>query len=1432
MSPDDDDLDFDLESALDAWEQDFEDHAQAEAAPMPQEAAPKPASPPRPAAAPAPPRAAGRPLYRPDPELLERAPSSRQAARPAAPARPAPAPAAPVKPAPTAPDPTSFASFDDDDDEADSTRIAAIPQELIASLQAVAAARDARDANAGPRPAEPPPSTSSPSPPRGIDLDLDDLFDDLETRNGGEPALPAPTPAAGTPSALALTGQLTDLAAPAAPAAPELAGPELAGPDLADEVHDPFSAERSVDDEDDEALVLPEHAPRSKPPSAPAPAPAKRAEEDDAKAPPRPMPATPRMPPVPRPAAGWKPPAPPALFAKGPVAPRAETPRAESSAAPGQGGADHAAGSQPASADGAHERETPIPRAAEDLARPFADLELDDLAPTTASIEPDDDLVFSVDSGARVDEPRAPALTAPAADLSRDEPNLPAKDESEHSPEADREEPARSLGPNDDEPDLSLGPDDDDDPGLSLGPNDDEPALSLGADDDDEPGLSLGSDEDQDDDEPDLSLGPDDDEPDLSLGPDDEPDLSLGPDDDEPDLSLGPDDDAPSHRGPVAPATTQDRGAAAASRTVRHRKPRDERFPYVGRDAETARRRAALLLELADRREGVSRARLASAAAELFERVGATEDAQSAYTQALDADPRDVVALRALRRDALHREDYGRAAELLELEVALPLSESDRAAAALLLAELQITHLGDPAAAERSARTAYDAAPSVAAGLLLVEACVVQGRALEAFVAWQKLAERWADPNVRATIWTSLARTAERGAQRPRAEKLYALAAAEHPSAVAPWLGLARLRTGRPRAEALASLASLLDSPPLAEAFRRAAATHLVREEPAAALALVDGAVRAASLRTRARAARLAGDAEALIAALEALAAASGGTERALALVDLAEARAARGDLEGADVALRDAALADEGLDTVRVVREVLARRAGDPARLAQSVATPDDLSTLSAVAQVAHAKDLARERELLATARDRGEAPLTADLVILDAAAEAGDDDAVADALRRAAERRTPERRAGPMLALAALLGEGTEPARGPLEAAVEAHPHPVTLAALARNVGLADPRRASELWELLAADLRGDAAYHAWTMAGRLARAASDLGAARGAFERASDELPGPTPAVWALEADAADVPEARALVHERVAATAPNPRIAVEAAVAAAITRGDGESFARVLEQTDALGLSDPALDAAIANIPGFDPATSAARAESLAARAEAPGARRYYQMRAALAHELAGDARAAAVAYRAVTEATPDPIALASLDRVELLAGEHARVADRRFEAVRDASDPAARVAALEALARFDRVERDDLGSAVLTLRTIREEAPGHLPTLRALARYDMSNAMDDELLSVASALSEQLPLPSALPEAVAASRLAARLLAREDAPGDAADALLLAFAERLAIVPDDRLAAEAGDWLLRHLAAVPGAGSRWSKLRCDDARPAW
>ncbi len=159
---------------------------------------------------------------------------------------------------------------------------------------------------------------------------------------------------------------------------------------------------------------------------------------------------------------------------------------------------------------------------------------------------------------------------------------------------------------------------------------------------------------------------------------------------------------------------------------------------------------------------------------------------------------------------------------------------------------------------------------------------------------------------------------------------------------------------------------------------------------------------------------------------------------------------------------------------------------------------------------------------------------------------------------------------------------------------------------------------------------------------------------------------------------------------------------------------------------------------------------------------------PDIQRSALVRAAAIHYHSGSPARAAALFRAVLERREsDPLAQRGMDLAELAAGEVSRVASRRFEAVKSAPNDEVRVQALQQLADLDLYDRDDPSSAVLSLQSILEVAPGHLPSLRTLERYFMDHARNEDLGPVEHALVKHLPddsqTSSRMPGSTRASR---------------------------------------------------------------------
>ncbi|HBQ19013.1 MAG TPA: hypothetical protein DEF51_50440, partial [Myxococcales bacterium] len=215
----------------------------------------------------------------------------------------------------------------------------------------------------------------------------------------------------------------------------------------------------------------------------------------------------------------------------------------------------------------------------------------------------------------------------------------------------------------------------------------------------------------------------------------------------------------------------------------------------VGSGPDALRLRVRLLRDLAESKQGAVRARLLVGAAELAEQLGEVEDARAAYRAALEADPQDVVATRALRRDAVQRGAWEELATLFEAEAKLPLGAWERAHAWTGLAELRLGRLKDVAGAEAAARLALEAQPaSVTAALLLAEARWRLGKTAEAVEAFAGARDVWDDPDARAALAVEEARVKERAGDEAGAREIFAWANEVDPEALDAWFG--RARTG------------------------------------------------------------------------------------------------------------------------------------------------------------------------------------------------------------------------------------------------------------------------------------------------------------------------------------------------------------------------------------------------------------------------------------------------------------------------------------------------------------------------------------------------------------------------------------------------------------------------------------------------------------
>lgn len=150
-----------------------------------------------------------------------------------------------------------------------------------------------------------------------------------------------------------------------------------------------------------------------------------------------------------------------------------------------------------------------------------------------------------------------------------------------------------------------------------------------------------------------------------------------------------------------------------------------------------------------------------------------------------------------------------------------------------------------------------------------------------------------------------------------------------------------------------------------------------------------------------------------------------------------------------------------------------------------------------------------------------------------------------------------------------------------------------------------------------------------------------------------------------------------------------------------------------------------------------------------------------------LEAALELERAGDLEGATrLAQMAASDGGGGLAALAA-ERTEAAGPSAANVAERLMNEARTAEDPIARREAYERLADLDEHGRGDLASAALWHRSILEESPGFLPSLRKLEHQLVGEGREEELEAIAAEIAKVLPGSEATAHAAVGARLRLR-----------------------------------------------------------------
>ena len=166
------------------------------------------------------------------------------------------------------------------------------------------------------------------------------------------------------------------------------------------------------------------------------------------------------------------------------------------------------------------------------------------------------------------------------------------------------------------------------------------------------------------------------------------------------------------------------------------------------------------------------------------------------------------------------------------------------------------------------------------------------------------------------------------------------------------------------------------------------------------------------------------------------------------------------------------------------------------------------------------------------------------------------------------------------------------------------------------------------------------------------------------------------------------------------------------------------------------------------------------------EARAREASGPAAARL-AIEAALFYEQEGDTESAARAAKLAEEAGDTEFAPIFAYRYALLGFGASELVDALLPKARATENPAERLETYERLAELDERGRGDMSSSLLFRRTILEENPTHLRTLRRVASSLMAQGREDELEPIALDLAKSLDGPEAHAYAALSARLRSR-----------------------------------------------------------------
>ncbi len=210
-------------------------------------------------------------------------------------------------------------------------------------------------------------------------------------------------------------------------------------------------------------------------------------------------------------------------------------------------------------------------------------------------------------------------------------------------------------------------------------------------------------------------------------------------------------------------------------------------------------------------------------------------------------------------------------------------------------------------------------------------------------------------------------------------------------------------------------------------------------------------------------------------------------------------------------------------------------------------------------------------------------------------------------------------------------------------------------------------------------------------------------------------------------------------------------------------------------------------------------------------AMASQTEAPAEAARLALEGALEYERAGDLEAAARCAKLAETCGDKELAPIALGRLAAAGFGTAELVEGLLPEARATEDKGLRLEIYERLAELDERGRGDTASGLLFRRTILEEHPSHLRTLRRVASALMADAREEELEPIAMELARNLEGG----EAVAYAALAIRLRQRTSWE-DTAEPVKIAYAAEPRQL-----------WAIRQMSAHARAqGDRELAARCD------